>query len=139
MGPRAWAGPDHDVQLIVLERGIELLFHDGLQPMDLVEEQHLPGLQVRQDRSHIALHLQRRSAGLLETYAELLGDDGRQRRLAEPRRPEKQYMVQSFATGLRSCESNRQLLLGLGLPYEFGEALRPQLQFDGVVVLCPAS
>ena len=40
-GLRRGARADHDVQPVVLKSGVELLLQDRLQPVDLVEEQHL--------------------------------------------------------------------------------------------------
>ena len=113
MGARRRALADDDVELVVFERGVELLFEHRLQAVDLVEEQHLLLAQVGQDGGQVALDLQRRAAGLLEADAQLVGDDGRQRRLAQPRRPEEQHVVQRFAAGLGRLERDGELLLGL--------------------------
>ena len=77
MRPGRRAGSDHDVQLVVLERGVELLFHHRLQAMDFIQEKHLPRLQIGEDGGHVALHLQRRPAGLLKAHVQLIGDDRR--------------------------------------------------------------
>jgi hypothetical protein len=45
--------PDHDVELEVLERRVEDLLDDRAQAMDLVDEQHVPRLQVGEDGSEI--------------------------------------------------------------------------------------
>ena len=60
------AGADHDVELIVLERGVELFFHDGLEAVNLVEEEDLFGLEVGEDGGHVALNLQGGAGGLLK-------------------------------------------------------------------------
>jgi len=40
---------DDDVKLVVLERGVELFFKDGLETVDLVEEENLFLPQVGED------------------------------------------------------------------------------------------
>ena len=103
--------------------------------MDLVQEEHLPLAQVGEDGGEIALNLQRRAGSLLEAYAELVRDDSRERRLAESRRPEQQYVVHGLAARLRRFQRNRELLLRLLLPDELGQPARPQLQLKrGIVV-----
>ncbi len=129
------AGADHDVQLIVLERGVEFFFHDGLEAVDLVEEEHLFGLEVGEDGGHVALDLQGGAAGLLEADVELVGDDGRERGLAEAGRAEEENVVEGLAARFGGLEGDRELFLGLGLADEFGEALGAQLELDGIIVV----
>ena len=85
MGPCRRSLTDDDVQLVVLERGVELLFEYRLQAVDLVQKEDLTFAQVGQDGGQVALDLQRRAGGLLEADVQLVGDDGRQRRLAQAR------------------------------------------------------
>jgi hypothetical protein len=100
--------------------------------MNLIQKQHLPLPQVRQDRRQIALNLQRRPARLLKPHLQLIRNDRRQRRLAQPRRPEQQHMVQRLAARLRRLQRNRQLLLRLRLPDKLRQPRRPQLQLKRV-------
>ena len=52
--------PNDDVQLVVLERGVELLFQHRLQAVNFIEKKHLPLAQVGQYRRQVALDHQRR-------------------------------------------------------------------------------
>jgi hypothetical protein len=45
---------DHDVKLIVLHRRVEDLLHHGAQPVDLVDEEDVPRLQVGQEGGQVA-------------------------------------------------------------------------------------
>src|SRR5262249_58145417 len=46
--------PDHEVELEVLHRRIEDLLDDVVETVDLVDEEDLPALEVREDRCEIA-------------------------------------------------------------------------------------
>ena len=63
---------DHDVELVVLERGIKDFFQRRLQAMNFVDEQHLLVPQIGQDGGQVALDLQGRAGGLLEGSASSL-------------------------------------------------------------------
>ncbi len=65
MCPRRRPLPDDDVHLVVLKRGIQLLLKHWLQPVYLIQKQHLLLPQVGQNRRQIPLNLQRWPAGLL--------------------------------------------------------------------------
>ena len=75
MGARGGALADHDVELVVFERGVEDLFERGLQAVDFVDEKHLAVAQVGEDRGQVAFDLQGGAGSLLEGGAEFVGDD----------------------------------------------------------------
>ncbi len=114
VGAGGGALADDDVELVVFERGVELLFEHGLEAVDLVEEEDLPLAQVGEDGGEVALDLQGGAGGLLEADAELVGDDGGEGGLAEAGRAEEQDVVERFAAGLGGLERDGELLLGLG-------------------------
>jgi len=126
VGAGRGAGADHDVELIVLKRGIELFFHDGLEAVDLVEEEDLLGLEVGEDGGHVALDLEGRAGGLLKTYVELVGDDGREGGFAEAGRSEEEDVVEGLAARFCGFEGDGKLLFRLGLAYELGKAFGAQ-------------
>ena len=137
MRPRRRPLADDDVELVVLERRVELLFEHRLQAMDLIQKQHLPLAQVGQDRSQVALDLQRRPGCLLKPDIQLIGDDRGQRRLAQSWRPEKQHMVQRLAARLGRLQRDRQLLFRLRLANELTQHPRPKLEFKGILLIGP--
>src|SRR5262245_64920819 len=92
--------------------------------MDLIDEQHIARLQVRQHRGEIARTLEHRPGGLLHLDAELRRDDVRERRLAESRRPEDQHVIERFATLARSADENLELRLHGSLADVIGERAR---------------
>ena len=72
--------------------------------MDLVDEQDLVRLQVGQQRREIAGPLEDRPGGLLESRRPArCAIDVRERRLAEPGRPEDQHVIERVAA-LRAAE-----------------------------------
>ena len=119
------AGPlaDHDVELVVLHRRIQHLLDHRAQAMDLVDEQHVARLQIGQQRRQIAGTLEHRARGLAQVDAELGGDDVRQRRLAEPRRPEDQHVIERLAALRARADEDLQLRLDLRLTDVLREAV----------------
>ena len=97
MGTSGGALADHYVELVVFQRRIEQLFHRRLQPVHLVDKENLLLAQIRQDGGQFAFDLQRWPGRLLKSHAHLVSDDRRQRRLAQPRWPIEQDMIERFA------------------------------------------
>ena len=87
---RRRALPDHDVDLVVLHRRIEDLLDDAVEAMDLVDEQHVAGVEVGQQRRQIARALDHRTGGRANVDAHLARDHIGERGLAEPRRTVEQ-------------------------------------------------
>ena len=134
VGARGGALADDDVELVVLERGVELFFEDGLQAVDLVEEEDLALAQVGEDGGEVALDLQGGAGGLLEADVELVGDDGGEGGFAQAGRAEEEDVVEGFAAGFGGFEGDGELLFGFVLADEFGEAGGAELQLEGLVV-----
>ena len=88
---------DHQVELAVLQRRVEDFLDRRVQAVDFVDEQHVARLEVGQQGREVAGAQDDRPGGRAETDAQFAGDDLRQRRLAEARRPDEQHMVERFA------------------------------------------
>ena len=89
--------PDDDVEPEVLERRVEDLLDGRVQAVDLVDEQHVARLERGQDRGEVALALERRPGDRADPGAELLADDVREARLAEPGRACEQHVVERLS------------------------------------------
>ena len=83
--------------------------------MDLVDEQHLAGHEVGEDRRHLSAVLDGRSRGEANLDAELLGHDRRQGCLSEARRTVEQKMIGSLATLTRGLQRGGERALRLDL------------------------
>src|SRR5205085_718262 len=134
VGARRGPLPDNDIELIILQRGIQDFFQRWLQPVDLVEEQHLPALNVGEDGGEVALDRERRAGCLLKLYPQLVGDDAGQRGLAQSRRAIEQHVVQRLAARARRFNGHAEIFFDLRLPDEFLQQARPQLQFKRSIV-----
>src|SRR5712691_2061159 len=117
---------DHDVDLEILERGVQDLLDHRRQAVDLVDEQHVPGFQIRQDRGEISRALENRPRGLAQIDPHFARDDVRERGLAQPRRAEQQHVVQRLAARARRLDEDLELAADLLLPDILGEAAGPQ-------------
>ena len=69
--------------------------------MNFVDEEHIAFLEPGELRREIARLGDDRSRGRMESHAEFAGDDVCERCLAEPRRPNKEHMIERLAP--RSC------------------------------------
>jgi hypothetical protein len=98
---RGRAFADHDVDLEIFERRIEHFLDDRRQAMDLVDEKHVAWLQVGQQRGEVAGTFQHRAGRRAQVHAEFVGDDMRERRLAQPRRPEDEHVVERVSACAR--------------------------------------
>ena len=109
--PRGRPLADDDVEPEVLERRIEDLLDRAVDAVDLVDEEDVTQLEAGEDRGHVALPLERRPGDVADADAELLADDLRERRLAEPGRPDEQHVVERLAARLGGRERDRELFL----------------------------
>ena len=85
---------DDEVELVVLHRGIEDFLDRGIEPVDLVDEQHVALLEIGEQRREVAGLGDDRAGGGAEVDAELARDDLRERGLAEAGRADEQHVVE---------------------------------------------
>jgi hypothetical protein len=108
--------------------------------MDFVDEQHVVRFEVGQHRRQVAGALQHRPRGLAQIDAHLVGDDVRQRGLAQARRPEQQHMVHRFGAPLGGLDEDFELAADLLLADVIGQPLGPQRALQRVFlrsIPCP--
>ena len=99
-------------------------------PVDLVDEQHVALDQIGQDRGQVAGPLQRRAGGQPQRGAQFRGDDHRQRRLAQARRPGEQHVIRRGAAQLGPGQHQLQLLADLLLADELAHRPGAQRRLD---------
>src|SRR5690606_38757914 len=115
---------------VVLHGRIEYFLYYRAHAVDFVDEQHVAFFQAGEYGGQVAGLFQHRPRGGLERHAHFIGDDVRQRGLAEPWRAENQDVVERFAAPARGGDENVQLRLDRILPDIVGQARGP----DGTVV-----
>ena len=135
---RGRALADHDVQGVVLHRGVEHLLHLMAEAVDLVDEQHVARVQVREDGGQIARPLDGRAAGDADVVAHLRGDDARQRGLAQAGRAVEQDVVQRLVPGDGGLHVDRQALLQLVLAEVLRQGMGAQRKLRVVLFLAVA-
>ena len=89
-GARVQALVHDEVDREVLHGRIEQLFHHPRQPVNLVYEQDVALVQIGEDAHEVAAALERRAGGGDDGRGHLVGKDGGEGGLAEPRRPGEQ-------------------------------------------------
>ena len=126
---------DDEVELEILHRRIEDFLDRRIEPVNLVDEQHVARLEIGEQRGKIAGLGDHRARGGAEIDAQFARDDLRQRRLAEAGRPDEQHVVERFLARARRLDEHPQIGARLFLADEFGEPLRAQRGIDVVVAL----
>ncbi len=117
---------DDQVELEILHRRIEDFLDRRIEPVDLVDEQHVAVFEIGQQRREVAGLGDDRAGGGAEVHAEFARDDLRQRGLAEARRADEQHVIERFLARARRLDEHREVGARLLLADEFGEALRTQ-------------
>ena len=121
------AGPSPMIRSswIVLHRRIENFLDRRIEPVDLVDEEHVAILEIGEERGEVAGLGDHRAGGRAEIDAELARHDLRERGLAQPGRPGEQHMVERLAPRARRLDEHLEISADLGLTDELGERLRP--------------
>ena len=131
---RRRSGADDEIELKILHRRIEDFLDRRIEPVNLVDEEHVALFEVGEQRREIAGlgdHRARRGA---EIDAELARHDLRQRGLAEPRRADEQHVIERLAPRPRRLDEDAEILPRLFLTDELGQPLRAQRRFRRIVL-----
>ena len=106
----------------ILHGGVEDLLDGRIEPVDLVDEEHVALLKPGQLRGEVAGLGDHRPGGRAEVDAELARHDLRQRRgLPRPGRPDEQHMVERLAPRLGRLDEHAQVFARGRLAGEVGE------------------
>jgi hypothetical protein len=79
-----------------------------VQPVDLINKEHITGFEVGQDRDQIAGTLDGGTGRHAQIDAHLGGNDRRQRGLAESRRTVQQDVIERFPALARRFDEDRK-------------------------------
>ncbi len=132
---RSGALADDDVDLEVLHGRIEDLLDRPVEPVDLVDEQHVAVFEVREDGGHVCLALQRRPRRGDDVHTHLEGDDVGKSRLAQSRRACQKHVVERLVARFRGSYEDIQLLAKHRLAHERHQRTRPQRTLHLLVLL----
>src|SRR5271166_6012317 len=121
---------DDEVDLKILHRGVEKLFHDAPEPMHLVDEKDVALFERGKNSDEVLRLLERWPAGGAEVCAQLARDQTRKRRLAETRRAVKQDVLERLVAPARGIDRNAQVLDDAILPDVLVERLGPQARAE---------
>ena len=113
---------NHDVDAVVLHRGIQIFLDHGRESVNFVDEQHVVLLERGEDARQVARLVEHRTAGHLETHAQFVGDDVRESGLAQSWRAVQEGVVERFAAELRCLDKDAQVFHHLRLSAEVIEA-----------------
>ena len=91
---------DDEVELEILHRRIEHLLDRRIEPVDLVDEEHVALLEIGEQRREIAGLGDDRPGCGAEVDAEFARHDLRQGGLAEARRADQQHMIERLVARL---------------------------------------
>src|SRR5262245_57223967 len=97
MRPGAWPLADDDVEFEILHRGIEDFLDIRLKPVDLVDEQNIANVEIRQNGRQIAFQLNEWTGCCAKPRPHFIGDDGCQRRLSEAGRTVKKDVIERLS------------------------------------------
>ena len=102
------------------------MLYEVITPVDLVDEEHVASLEVREQRREIARPLDRRPARDAQRRAHLARDHVRERGLAETGRTVEEQMVERLPALASGPDEHVEVLAQAILPHHLGEAARAQ-------------
>ncbi len=133
-GGRTGTLADDDVDAEVLHRHVEELFGRPRHAVDLVDEQDVALVDPREDRGEVSGVLDRRAARDAQRCRELVGDDHRDRGLAESGRAGQQHVVGRTSASHGRLEHQRELLAYALLADQLVERARTKRRLERAVL-----
>src|SRR5262245_28155255 len=126
---------DNQVELKILHRRVQDFLDRRVETMNLVDEQDVARLEVGQQGGEIAGFGNHRAGCGAEVDAQFARHDLGQRRLSEPRRTDKQHVVERLLASARRFNEYLKIGSRLFLANEFIEPLRAQRSLWVVIAL----
>ena len=121
----------------ILHGRIENLLYHMRQAVDLVDEEDVLFVQIRQNRRQIARPFDHRSRGRLDIHPHLPGYYIGQGRLPEPRRSVQKHMIERLLTPFGRLDEDGEILLDLLLTDIFGKVFRTEGDLISIVLFDP--
>ena len=117
---------EHDVDKEILHGTVKILFHRGIQTVDLVDEQHIAGFKGGEKSGEVAGFFDGGAAGTFQIGSPFVGDDVCQCGFAQSRRTAEQNVIQCLIAGFGGTDKEFQLLFDFILTRKIGKFRRPQ-------------
>src|SRR3984957_15867938 len=124
MNPRAGTLADDQVNAKILHRGVENFFEGRLQAMNFVEKEKIAQIKRSEDGGEITFFFEQRARADLDGRAHFVGENLRERGLAQSGRAIKQHMVERIAAIARGVHGNFQIFFHARLADEVFDLLR---------------
>ena len=115
---------EHDVDKEILHGTVKILFHRGIQTVDLVDEQHIAGFKGGEKSGEVAGFFDGGAAGTFQIGSSFVGDDVCQCGLAQSRRSAEQNVIQCLIAGFGGTDKEFQLLFDFILTRKIGKFRR---------------
>src|SRR3984957_14021908 len=106
MNPRAGTLADDQVNAKILHRGIENFFERRLQAMNFVEKEKIAQIKRSEDGGEITFFFEQRARADFDGRPHFVGENLRERGLAEARRAVEQDVTDPFASIARSVHGD---------------------------------
>ena len=117
---------DHDVDAVVFHGRVKVLFHHGAEAVNLIDKKHVVGFEAGEKPREVARLVEYRPRSHLHVDTQLMGDDVRERGLAQARGAMKEGVVEGLAPLRRGLHEHPEVLHDLLLPGEAAESVGAQ-------------
>src|SRR5215469_13583214 len=117
----------------ILHRRIKNFFHGRLQTVDFIEKENFFLFERCEDGGEVALAFEQRPGAGFDRNVELVGDDLRERGLAQARRTIKQHVIERLIAAARGVNRNLDVFLDPLLPDVLLEPTRAHADLDPCV------
>src|SRR4029077_14779573 len=133
MDTGAGALADDEVDAKIFHGGVEDFFDGGLETMDFVEEEDFLRFKGSEDGGEVALAFEEGAGAGLDGDGKLVGDDLRERGLAEAGGAVEEHVVESFVAAAGGFDGDLDIYFNALLADVFVEALGANAGFDAPI------
>ena len=112
---------DDDVELVVLHGRIEVFLDGRVEAMDLVDEEHVSPLEIRQDTGEVAGLFDLRTAGAMDVRIHGTGNDVGESGLSETGRAAEEIVIEDITALAGGFHHQRDSFFNLLLAAELAE------------------
>lgn len=125
-----WAFADDDVEFVIFHRWVEHLLNGFVQPVDLIDEEHIAWFEVGEDAPEIPDAFDSGTTRHLDPGAHFPGDDVSQGGLAEAGWSIEEHVIDGLTALFRGLDKNFKITLRLFLTDILGKGLRSERVFN---------